>query len=83
MLSIGGAGLVRMGKWLADRMNDYQDLMARMHRMIATVLKTEKGEREARRKTLAIADGYDAKTSMNKQTWRTRTVETHALNTGG
>ena len=48
VLGIGGAGLVRMGKWLAERMQDCQNLMARMHRMIATVLETEKGERETR-----------------------------------
>ena len=46
VLSIGGAGLVLLRKWLAEKMQDYQDLMARVHRMIAAVLKAEKGERE-------------------------------------
>ena len=41
-------------------MQDYQNLMARVHRMIAAVLKAEKGERETRRKSLAIAQGFDA-----------------------
>lgn len=40
-------------------MQDYQDLMARVHRMIAAVLKAEKGERGTRRKSLAIAHGFD------------------------
>ena len=40
-------------------MQDYQDLMARVHKMIAAVLKAEKGERETRRKSLAIVHGFD------------------------
>ena len=59
MLSIGGVALVLLGKWLGEKIQDYQDPMARVHRIIATVLKAEKGERETRRKSLAIVHGFD------------------------
>ena len=37
VLNIGGCGLVLLGRSMAEKMQDYQNLMARVHRMIATV----------------------------------------------
>ena len=45
--SINGTGLVKLGKWIADRHHNYGKFMRRIHKMIAVVILAEqKGKGE-------------------------------------
>ena len=58
---INGKGLVRLGKWIAERHDRYKHLMRRVHNMIATVTLAEKAQRETDDHKLKATLGYDAK----------------------
>ena len=43
---LAGEGLVTLGKWVANRQDQYKKFVTRVHRMIAAVTKAEKEERK-------------------------------------
>ena len=45
--SINGPGLVRLGRWLAHRHDNYTKFMARAHRMIVALPAAEKEMRQS------------------------------------
>ena len=45
---LAGEGLVTVGRWVANRQDQYKKFVARIHRMIAAVTKAEKEERKKR-----------------------------------
>ena len=56
---VGGAGLVRLGKWLADRHQKYMTFMARVQKVMAAVTIAEKQERTKRKASQKQTLGYD------------------------
>lgn len=59
--SINGPGLVRLGRWLAHKHNNYCKFMFRVHKMIAAVTIAEKYTRQNNDRTRAALLGYDPK----------------------
>ena len=60
---LAGEGLVKLGKWVAERQELYSRFIARVHKMIVAVTKAEKEERKKERKKAKTIDkqllGYD------------------------
>ena len=59
--SINGQGLVRLGRWIANRHDNYIKLIARIHRMSAAVTVAEKRMREHNHTVEKLLLGYDPK----------------------
>ena len=56
---LAGEGLVKLGKWIADRQDRYKKFLARIHLMIAAVTKAEKEERQKAKAIDKQILGYD------------------------
>ena len=64
-LKIIGKGLVVLGKWIAERHDQYKKLMKRIHKMIGVIALAE--NREEKRKTRSRRSCLD---TIQKSGWR-------------
>ena len=81
---VAGEGLVTLGRWAANRQEQYGKLIARIHKMIAAVTKAEKEERAKAKNIEKHVLGFDpekwtdSNISLNKNLENRRSY--HRLN---